>query len=57
MEEALGMEQIKIGGQVADLLNLKKETMGKVAVFCEGTAKYPVSVSYGMGVAEVGQNI
>jgi hypothetical protein len=29
--------------------NLKKETIGKVAVLCDGVAKYPCSVSYDMG--------
>ncbi len=48
MEETLGIEQIKIGQRVADF-NLKKETLGKVAVLCDGKAKYPVSVSYDMG--------
>jgi hypothetical protein len=48
MEDALGLEQVKIGGRVTDM-NLKKETMGKVALFCGGKAKYPVSMSYGMG--------
>jgi hypothetical protein len=40
MEAALGLEQVKIGGRVADM-NLKKETMGKVALFCGGVAQYP----------------
>ncbi len=48
MEEALGIEQTKIGRRVADF-NLKQETMGKVAIFVGGKAKYPVSVSYDMG--------
>jgi hypothetical protein len=49
MEEALGMEHIKIGGRFADF-NLKKDAMGtKVAIFCDGTAKYPMPVSYDMG--------
>jgi hypothetical protein len=48
MEEMLGMEQIKIGQRVADF-NLKKETMGKVAILCDGKAKFPVSVFHDMG--------
>jgi hypothetical protein len=48
MEDALGLEQVKIGGRVADM-NLKRETMGKVALFCGGKAKYPLSVLYNMG--------
>jgi hypothetical protein len=48
MEEAMGMEQIKIGQRVADF-NLKKETLGKVALWVDGKARYPVSVSYDMG--------
>jgi hypothetical protein len=31
----------KIGQRVLDF-NLKKETLGKVAIFCDGKAKYPV---------------
>jgi hypothetical protein len=48
MEEALGLQQTKIGRRVANF-NLKKETMEKVAIFVGGKAKYPVSVSYDMG--------
>jgi hypothetical protein len=48
MEEAMGLEQIKIGQRVADS-NLKIETLGKVAIWLDGKARYPVSVSYDMG--------
>ena len=39
----------KIGARVANL-NLKKETLGKVAVLCNGKEKYPVAISYDMGL-------
>lgn len=49
MEEALGVEQIKIGAREVDF-NLKKETMGKVAIFCKDIKeKYPVLVLYDTG--------
>jgi hypothetical protein len=48
MELQLGLEQVKIGKQII-ALNLKKETMGKIAIMCDGVAKYPCSVSYDMG--------
>jgi hypothetical protein len=48
MEEHLGMKQVRIGTRVA-ASNLKMETMGKVAVLCDGVAKYPCSVSYDLG--------
>jgi hypothetical protein len=49
MEATLGSEIVKIGARVTDS-NLKKETLGKVAVVCDdGKARYPVSVSYDMG--------
>jgi hypothetical protein len=48
IEEHLGMKQVGIGTRVA-ASNLKMETMGKVAVLCDGIAKYPCSVSYDMG--------
>ena len=48
MEDCIGSEEARIGARVADS-NLRKETMGKVAVLCNGVAKYPVAVSYDMG--------
>jgi hypothetical protein len=49
MEDALGVEQRKIGQDVVDS-NLNQETMGKEAVLCEdGNLRFPVSVSYDMG--------
>ncbi len=48
MEEHLGMKQVGSGTRVAES-NLKMETMGKVAVLCDGVAKYPCSVSYDLG--------
>jgi hypothetical protein len=48
MELQLGVEQVKIGERIV-AWNLKKETMGKTAVMCDGVAKYPCSVSYDMG--------
>jgi hypothetical protein len=39
---------IKIGQRVADF-NLKKETIGKVAHWVDGRARYPMLVSYDMG--------
>jgi hypothetical protein len=48
MELQLGLEQVRIGNQIV-AFNLKKETMGKIAVMCDGVAKYPCSVSYNMG--------
>jgi hypothetical protein len=48
MELQLGVEQVNIGKRIV-AWNLKKETTGKVAVLCDGVAKYPCSVSYDMG--------
>ncbi len=48
MELQLGVEQVNIGKRIV-AWNLKKETIGKVAVLCDGVAKYPCSVSYDMG--------
>jgi hypothetical protein len=49
MEDALGVEQQKIGKEVVDT-NLNQETMGKEAVLCEdGKLRYPVHVSYDTG--------
>jgi hypothetical protein len=48
MELKLGEEQDEIG-KIIVAWNLKKETIGKVAVLCDGVAKYPCSVSYDMG--------
>jgi hypothetical protein len=49
MEDALGVEQRKIGKEVVDA-NLNQETMGKEALMCEdGKLRYPVHVSYDMG--------
>jgi hypothetical protein len=48
MELQLGVEQVKIGKRIV-AWNLKKETLGKVAVMNDGVAKYPCSVSYDMG--------
>jgi hypothetical protein len=48
MELQLGVEQVRIGQRIV-AWNLKKETLGKVAVLCDGIAKYPLSVSYDMG--------
>jgi hypothetical protein len=49
MEDALRVEQQKIGKEVVDA-NLNQETMGKEAVMCEdGKLRYPVHVSYDMG--------
>jgi hypothetical protein len=47
MELKLGEEQAEIG-KIIVAWNLKKETIGKVAVLCDGVAKYPCSVSYDM---------
>jgi hypothetical protein len=48
MELQLGVEQVSIGKRIV-VWNLKKETIGKVAVLCDGVAKYPCSVLYDMG--------
>jgi hypothetical protein len=49
MEDALGIQQCRIGQEVADS-NLQKETMGKTAVIGDdGMARYAVSISYDMG--------
>jgi hypothetical protein len=49
MEDALGVQQQKIGQDVANS-NLNQETMGKEAFLCnDGKLRYPVSISYGMG--------
>ncbi len=49
MEDALGVEQRKIGQAVIDS-NLIQETMGKESVVCDdGKIRYPLSVSYDMG--------
>ena len=48
MELKLGEEQVIIGKRIVDW-NLKKETLGKVAVMCNGVAKYPCSDLYDMG--------
>jgi hypothetical protein len=48
MEEALGLQQTKIGRRVANF-NLKKKMMGKLAIFVGEKAKYLVSVSCNMG--------
>jgi hypothetical protein len=48
MELQLGVEQVNIGNIIV-AWNLKKETIGKVAVLCNGVAKYPCSVLYDMG--------
>jgi hypothetical protein len=49
MEDALGVQQRKIGQEVVDF-NLNLETLGKVGKLCEdGKVRYPVSVSYDMG--------
>jgi hypothetical protein len=46
MELQLGVEQVRIR-KIIVAWNLKKETLGKVAVLCNG--KYPCSVLYDMG--------
>jgi hypothetical protein len=48
MELQLGVEQVNIRKRIV-AWNLRKETIGKVAVLCNGVAKYPCSVSYDMG--------
>jgi hypothetical protein len=48
MELQLGVGQVNIG-KIIVAWNLKKETIGKVAILCDGVAKYPCSVLYGMG--------
>jgi hypothetical protein len=49
MELQLGEQQVRIGKRIV-ASNLRKETLGKVAVMCDdGIAKYPCSVSYDMG--------
>jgi hypothetical protein len=48
MELQLGIKQVRIKKRIV-AWNLKKETIRKVAVLCNGTAKYPCSVSYDMG--------
>jgi hypothetical protein len=49
MEDAMGVEQRRIGQEVADS-NLLKETIGKVGVLhSDGKVRYPASVSYDMG--------
>jgi hypothetical protein len=48
MEAHVGLVQARIGKRIA-AYNLKLETMGKVAILCDGVAKYPCSVSYDMG--------
>jgi hypothetical protein len=49
MEDALGVQQRKIGQDVVDF-NLNQETMGKEAFMCDdGKLRYPVSSSYDMG--------
>jgi hypothetical protein len=49
MEDALGVEQRRIGQEVVDH-NLFKETMGKIGTSCEdGKVRYPARVSYDMG--------
>jgi hypothetical protein len=47
-ELKLGEKQVEIGKRIV-AWNVKKETIGKVAVLCNGVAKYPCSVSYDMG--------
>jgi hypothetical protein len=48
MELQLGVGQVNIGKRIV-AWNLKKEKLGKVAVLCDGVAKYPCSVLYDMG--------
>jgi hypothetical protein len=48
MELQLGEEQVRIGKRIV-AWNLRKETVGKIAVLCDGVAKYPCSVLYDMG--------
>jgi hypothetical protein len=48
MELQLVVGKVNIGKRIV-AWNLKKETIGKVVVLCDGVAKYPCSVSYDMG--------
>jgi hypothetical protein len=48
MEDALSVEQQKIGQEVVDF-NLNQETFGKVEICCiDGKVRYPMPVSYDM---------